>query len=68
MKTKQIRSMLCKALARVEAGELPLDEAKSIVGLANQINASLATEVKVAHLKMRAGAQVDTFGELDVTK
>lgn len=68
MKTREIRAVLCRALGRVEAGELPMDEAKSIIGLANQISTSLATEVKVATMKMRMGQVADTLGSLDVDK
>ena len=68
MKTKTIRSMLCKALEKAEKGELPADEAKSIIGLANQIQSSLATEVKVQTMKLRMGAHVDVFGELNVAE
>lgn len=66
MKTSEIRSMLCSALKKIEAGKLPSDEAKSIIGLANQISQSLATEVKVANLKMRLGSQADAIGNLRV--
>lgn len=60
--------MLCGALQKAEKGQLPHDDAKTIIGLANQIQASLATEVKVATLKMRLGAQADAIGELNVTE
>lgn len=68
MKTKDIRNMLCKALAKAEKGELPHDDAKTIIGLANQISQSLASEVKVATMKLRMGAQVDAIGQLNVTE
>jgi len=68
MKTNQIRLMLCKALAKAENGTLPMEEARAIIGLANQIQASLATEVKVQAMKLRLGTQVDALGELDVAK
>lgn len=68
MKTKEIRAMLCKALKKAEQGELAMDDAKSIIGLANQIQSSLAVEVKVQTMKMRLGAQADALGELDVAK
>ena len=67
MKTANIRTVLCNALARAEKGNLPAEEAKSIIGLANQISQSLATEVKVHTLKVRMGAVAETFGQLDVT-
>jgi len=66
MKTNQIRNTLCAALKKAEKGELPADEARSIIGLANQISISLSTEVKVAAMKLRMGAQADAIGQLDV--
>ena len=66
MKTKSIRKILCAALQKAERGELQAEEAKAIIGMANQIANSLATEVKVASMKMRLGGQADTIGELDV--
>lgn len=67
MKTKQIRSILCNALKKAESGQLPSEEAKSIIGLANQISTSLAVEVKVATMKLRLGSQAQALGELDVS-
>lgn len=66
MKTSQIRTMLCNALKKAEESKLPPEEAKAIIGLANQIQASLAVEVKVATMKLRMGAQADAFGDLNV--
>lgn len=60
--------MLCKALKRAEQGELPHEDAKTLIGLANQIQANLAVEVKVATMKMRLGGKADDFGSLDVTE
>jgi hypothetical protein len=68
MKTKDIRNSLCNALKKAEKGELPHDEAKTIIGLANQISQSLATEVKVISLKLRMGAQADAIGSLNVSE
>ena len=68
MKTNQIRNVLCRALQKAEKGELPSEEAKSIIGLANQISTSLSTEAKVITMKLRMGQQTETFGQLDVTK
>lgn len=68
MKTKDIRTMLCNALQKAERGELNEADAKTMIGLANQIQASLATEVKVATLKMRLGGQADAIGHLNVTE
>jgi hypothetical protein len=68
MKTKDIRNMLCNALKKAERGDLPVDEAKTIIGLANQISASLSTECKVIALKLRMGTQADAIGSLNVTE
>lgn len=68
MKTKDIRNTLCQALKRAEKGEMPADEAKVIIGIANQISQSLATEVKVIQLKLRMGAQAETIGNLNVSE
>ena len=67
MKTKDIRKTLCDTLARAESGELNADDARAIIGLANQLQASLAVECKVAAMKMRLGHQADAIGQLDVT-
>ena len=66
MKTKNIRHILANALEKAEKGQLAPQDAKAIIGLANQISTSLATEVKVANLKLRLGHQVDSVGELSV--
>lgn len=68
MKTKDIRKTLCAALAKAEKGDLAADDARSIIGLANQISGSLATECKVISTKLRLGHQVDKFGDLSVTE
>jgi len=68
MKTRQIRKMLCEALDRAANGKLAADDAKSVIGLANQISASLATEVKVATLKIRLGQAANTIGDLNVAE
>ena len=64
--TKQIRSALATALERAMSGELSADDGRSVIGLANQISQSMAVEVKVMTMKMRAGHQVDKFGDLSV--
>ena len=68
MKTKDIRNMLCRALKKAEQGELPEGDAKVMIGLANQIQTSLATECKVITMKLRMGAVADAIGQLDVTE
>lgn len=68
MKTSDIRNMLCTALKKAEKGELSHDDAKTMIGLANQVSQSLAVECKVIAMKLRLGAQADTIGQLKVTE
>jgi hypothetical protein len=58
--------MLVTALDRAMKGELSSEDGRSVIGLANQISNSMAQEVKVATLKLKAGHQVDKFGELEI--
>jgi len=67
MKTKDLRKMLASALDKALKGELSSEDGRNIIGLANQITANMATEVKVQILRERMGHQVDKFGDLDIT-
>lgn len=64
--TAKIRASLAKALQRSMAGDLSAEDGRNIIGLANQISQSMAVEVKVLTLKMRAGHQFEKFGDLEV--
>jgi hypothetical protein len=68
MKTKEVRDVLCISLQRAQDGELSSEEARSIIGLANQISQSLAVEVKVISMRLRMGEKVQQFGELNVAE
>ncbi len=67
MKTKDLRKMLAAALDKALNGELSSEDGRNIIGLANQITASMVTEVKVQILRERMGHQVDKFGDLNIT-
>jgi len=47
-------------------GELPSEDGRNIIGLANQISQSMAVEVKVMSMKIKAGQKVEEFGHLEV--
>lgn len=65
-KTKEIRKVLADAIERAGKGELPVEDGKNIIGLANQISNLMSTEVKVIDMKVRLGHQADKFGELQI--
>ena len=68
MKTKDIRKALAESLTAVQEGRMAPEQAKSLIGLANQISQSMAVEVKVAKLKIQLGQESDKFGSLNVAE
>ena len=64
--TKSIRASLALALDRAMKGELSSEDGRNLIGLANQISQSMAVEVKVMNMKMKAGQKVEEFGKLEV--
>lgn len=60
--TGQLRGVLATALARAEKGELTDTDGRNIIGLANQITQSMATEIKMNNMKLRLGVQADQLG------
>lgn len=64
--TGKIRASLAAALDRAMKGDLSSEDGRNIIGLANQISQSMATECKVHELKVRLGHQTETFGNLTV--
>ena len=64
--TAKIRSALALALERCVKGELDSTDGRNLIGLANQISNSMATEVKVMTMQMKAGHAVEKFGSLEV--
>lgn len=68
MKTKDIRKMLAESMQKAVSGELPSEDGRNIIGLANQISHSMAVEVKVQITKERLGHQADKFGSLEIAE
>lgn len=66
MKTSQIRNILANALEKAAAGELSQSDAKSIVGISNQITQSIAVEIKAIEMQLKLGQKAAKFGDLKV--
>ncbi len=64
--TKTIRASLAKALEKAMNGQLSAEDGRNMIGLANQISQSMAVEVKVMAMKLKAGQKVEEFGQLEV--
>jgi hypothetical protein len=47
-------------------GELSAEDGRNLIGLANQISQSMAVEVKVMTMKLKAGHKVEEFGALEI--
>ena len=65
--TSKIRAALTEALDRAMDGNLSAEDGRNVIGLANQISQSMAVEVKVQSLKLKAGHQVEKFGQLEIS-
>lgn len=68
MKTSQIRNILANALEKAAAGELSQSDAKSIVGISNQITQSIAVEIKAVEMQLKLGQKAAKFGDLKVNE
>jgi len=64
--TGKVRSALADCLERVSRGELSANDAKAIIGMANQITTSIAVELKHQNLQSQLGLQVKTLGALNI--
>lgn len=64
--TSQMRRMLLSAMEKVSKGELGNDEARSLIGLANQTTTNMAVELKAREQFVRMGSQAAVFGELEI--
>ena len=64
--TGKIREALADALYRVSKGELPANDGKVMVGLANQITQNMAVELKHQTLQSSLGNKVTTFGKVAI--
>jgi hypothetical protein len=64
--TKKMRATLAIAIERAIKGDLPYQDAKSLIGLANQISHSMAVEVKVREQEIRINGKSAEFGLLEI--
>ena len=54
-KTKEIRQFLINAMQKIEKGEMSASDGRNIVGCMNQINISIANELKSQRLAIEMG-------------
>ncbi|MDE2427036.1 MAG: hypothetical protein KGO96_14145 [Elusimicrobia bacterium] len=64
--TSKIRGLLAACMEKAVKGDLPQEDGRNIIGLANQISQSMAVECKVHAMKLKAGQAVEAFGSLEV--
>lgn len=64
--TGKVRAALADCLQRVANGELPANDAKAVIGLANQITTSIAVELKQQNMKSMIGQKVSELGALNI--
>lgn len=64
--TRAIRKTLVKAMEEAAAGNLSAEDGRNIIGLANQVSASMSVEVRVMSMKSKIGHQTQKFGDLEV--
>jgi len=67
MKSKELRKLLIDSIQKVQNGDLTPADGRNVVGMANQINISVQTELKKARLDIDTGAQVQKIGEMSLT-
>lgn len=62
--TGELRAELAKCFAMAREGALTGDQLRGVIGCANQINTSLAVEVRLRAQLVREGAVTGTFGDM----
>ena len=67
MKTKDLRKKLINAIDKIERGELSPSDGRNIVGMANQVNLSIQSELKMMKLQVDTGKQVSALGNMNIT-
>lgn len=65
-KTKELRQFLIKTMHRIEKGEITANDGRNIIGCMNQINLSIATELKARKMAIEAGGKVLPLGDMEV--
>lgn len=64
--TGKVREALADALERLSKGDLAANDAKAMVGLANQITQNMAVELKHQSIQASLGLKVSTFGKINI--
>ena len=62
----QLRRSLAESLDRVMKGNLTPQDAKSIIGISNQITTNIAVELKSQQSQLKLGNQPVDFGHLSL--
>lgn len=65
--TGELRAELARCFMEAKKGELVGEALRGVIGCANQINASLAAEVKAREFARRAGETVSDLGGMKIT-
>lgn len=66
MKTKDLRKKLFDSIEKIEKGDMAPSDGRNIVGMANQINLSMQTELKSQQMAINAGKKAEEIGELKI--
>lgn len=64
--TSELRKNLADCFFMARDGQLSGDSLRGVIGCANQINTSIAVEIKARAQAVREGAAVKAFGEMDI--
>ena len=64
--TGKVREALADCLVRMANGELAANDAKAIIGLANQITNNIAVELKVKAVQSSLGQAVSNLGQVAI--
>lgn len=64
--TGELRKSLAECFIQARAGNLSGDALRGVIGCANQINISLATEIKARQQLGREGVALGSFGDMPI--
>lgn len=64
--TGQLREFLVNMMVGVKSGDTKVDEARTIVKLAEKVNESFYAELKVAQLNIQLQRKSDDLGKLNI--
>ena len=64
--TGELRKNLAECFVMARDGKLSGDALRGVIGCANQINSSLAIEIKARAQLQREGGSAKSFGEMEI--